>query len=124
MTKTPRRPAPSRAPGAAIAGHATADGTERYAERHASHFATDYFRSFTANRLRVSSIGLGTYLGECSGDDDRGYTETGHLALASCVSLVGTTITLEASLAGPRPSPGPGGRHRPRGTVRFVRMVR
>ena len=92
MTKTPRPPAPSRPPGAAIAGRATTDGTERYAERHASHFATDYFRPFTASRLRVSSIGLGTYLGECNEDDDRGYTETAHLALASGVSLIDTAI--------------------------------
>ena len=92
MTNTPRRPAPSRQPGAAIAGRATLNGTARFVERHASHFATDYFRSFTANRLRVSSIGLGTYLGECNGDDDRDYAETVHLALASGVSLVDTAI--------------------------------
>jgi len=92
VTNTPRRPAPSRQPGAAIAGRATLNGTARFVERHASHFATDYFRSFTANRLRVSSIGLGTYLGECNGDDDRDYAETVHLALASGVSLVDTAI--------------------------------
>jgi aryl-alcohol dehydrogenase-like predicted oxidoreductase len=92
VTKTPRRPAPSRSPGAAIAGRATAEGTSRYAERHASHFVTDYFRSFTADRLSVSSIGLGTYLGECTADDDRDYTETTHLALASGVSLLDTAI--------------------------------
>lgn len=92
MPKTPRPPAPSRRHGAAIAGRATADGTERYAQRHASRFAADYFRSFTANRLHVSSIGLGTYLGECNGDDDRAYAEAAHLALASGVSLVDTAI--------------------------------
>jgi aryl-alcohol dehydrogenase-like predicted oxidoreductase len=92
VTKTPRPSAPSHPPAATIAGRATDTGTSRYVERHASHFATDYFRSFTANRLHVSSIGLGTYLGECSGDDDRDYTETVHLALASGVSLVDTAI--------------------------------
>lgn len=92
MTKTPRRPAQPRQPGAVIAGRATAEGTSRYAERHASHFASDYFRSFTTNQLRVSSIGLGTYLGECNAGDDRDYAETAHLALASGISLIDTAI--------------------------------
>lgn len=92
MTKTPRRPAPPRQPGAALAGCATAEGTSRYAERHASRFASDYFRPFTTSRLCVSSIGLGTYLGECNADDDRDYAETAHLALASGISLIDTAI--------------------------------
>ncbi|HSC32649.1 MAG TPA: aldo/keto reductase [Gemmatimonadaceae bacterium] len=92
MTKTPRRPAPSRPPGAAIAGRATAAGTSRFAERHAARFAADYFRPFTAAQLRVSSIGLGTYLGECTADDDRDYAESAHFAVASGLSLIDTAI--------------------------------
>ena len=92
MTKPQRRPAPSRPPGGAIPGRATARGTSRFAERHAARFAADYFRSFTVSHLQVSSLGLGTYLGECDADDDRDYAETAHLAIASGVSLLDTAI--------------------------------
>ncbi|MDF0552700.1 aldo/keto reductase [Kamptonema sp. UHCC 0994] len=46
----------------AIAGRATAEGTQRYKERHNQNCAADHFRE--ANSLVASSIGIGTYLGE------------------------------------------------------------
>jgi diketogulonate reductase-like aldo/keto reductase len=46
----------------AIAGRATAEGTQRYKQRHNQNCAADYFRE--ANSLVASSIGIGTYLGE------------------------------------------------------------
>jgi len=46
----------------AIAGRATAEGTQRYKQRHNQNCAADYFRE--ANSLVGSSIGIGTYLGE------------------------------------------------------------
>jgi aryl-alcohol dehydrogenase-like predicted oxidoreductase len=46
----------------AIAGRATAEGTQRYKQRHSQNCAADYFRE--ANSLVASSIGIGTYLGE------------------------------------------------------------
>ena len=91
VTKSTRRPAPSP-PSALIAGRATALGTARFAKRHGSRFAPDYFRSFTPGQVRVSSIGLGTYLGECTADDDRDYADTAHLALESGVSLIDTAV--------------------------------
>lgn len=92
MTKNQRRTAESHPTGSSIAGRATVDGTSRFAERHGSRFAADYFRSFTSNQLHVSSIGLGTYLGECNADDDRDYAEAAHHALASGISLIDTAI--------------------------------
>jgi len=46
----------------AIAGRATAEGTQRYKQRHNQNCAADYFRE--TNSLVASSIGIGTYLGE------------------------------------------------------------
>jgi aryl-alcohol dehydrogenase-like predicted oxidoreductase len=40
----------------------------------------------------VSSIGLGTYLGECIDADDAAYTDTAHHALASGLNLLDTAI--------------------------------
>lgn len=45
-----------------ISGHATDEGTARYAERLGGQTADGHFRA--AGDLTVSSIGLGTYLGE------------------------------------------------------------
>src|SRR5215216_4147228 len=51
---------------------ATAAGTERFQERVATRFIDDFFRSF-AGGLSASSIGIGTYLGECDDADDTSY---------------------------------------------------
>jgi aryl-alcohol dehydrogenase-like predicted oxidoreductase len=51
---------------------ATAEGTTRYADRHADYRDADFYR--TAFDLRVSSLGIGTYLGESDEACDRGYT--------------------------------------------------
>ena len=45
-----------------VKGHATPDGTARYRFRFQSTSAADHFRE--ARGLWLSSIGLGTYLGE------------------------------------------------------------
>lgn len=94
MTKNQSRAAPPNATASSIAGRATADGTSRFAGRHSARFVPDYFRPLSPppDELRVSSIGLGTYLGECSTADDEEYTEAAHLALASGISLIDTAI--------------------------------
>ncbi|HLM92125.1 MAG TPA: aldo/keto reductase [Thermoplasmata archaeon] len=48
-----------------LSGHATREGTERFAERSVStrHLPPEHFRR-TMGSLRLSSIGLGTYLGQ------------------------------------------------------------
>ncbi|HEY7893624.1 MAG TPA: aldo/keto reductase [Gemmatimonadaceae bacterium] len=92
MTKNQRRTAPSHASGSSSAERATADGTKRFAERHAARFTDDYFRSFSNIQLLVSSIGQGTYLGECNAEDDRDYAEAAYSALASGISLIDTAI--------------------------------
>jgi aryl-alcohol dehydrogenase-like predicted oxidoreductase len=55
-------------------GRATSEGTRRYARRFAGRAAEGHFRPIAAGIL-VSSLGIGTYLGEPDGATDRGYRE-------------------------------------------------
>ena len=71
---------------------ATAGGTARYAARFEARFAADFYRTFPRGGPTVASIGVGTYLGECTDDDDRRYEAAIGLALASGSNLVDTAI--------------------------------
>lgn len=84
-TGTQQRPAPLR-------GRATAEGTLRFAARHAAAYRADFFRPLGPEGVRVSSIGLGTYLGECTDADDRLYAQTTRAALEQGVNLLDTAI--------------------------------
>jgi aryl-alcohol dehydrogenase-like predicted oxidoreductase len=71
-----------------IAGRATAEGTKRFAER--SGAAAGHFREGIG--LSLSSIGLGTYLGEEDAATDAGYEATAALAVASGINVFDTAI--------------------------------
>ena len=70
---------------------ATVTGTERYQQRFADRFDADFFRRF-AGQLAASSIGIGTYLGECDDADDSGYASAIRAALESGVNVIDTSI--------------------------------
>jgi aryl-alcohol dehydrogenase-like predicted oxidoreductase len=70
---------------------ATAHGTTRFAERFDSRFVSDFFRP-TSFGVGVSSIGLGTYLGDSTGADDAAYEETAAHAIRSGINLLDTAI--------------------------------
>jgi aryl-alcohol dehydrogenase-like predicted oxidoreductase len=74
-----------------IAGCATREGTERYRGRHAPGRAEDFYRPL-ADVLSVSSIGLGTYLGDCDDKTDAGYAEAAQLAVRSGINLLDSAI--------------------------------
>jgi aryl-alcohol dehydrogenase-like predicted oxidoreductase len=74
-----------------LAGCADGAGTDRYRARVASRFADDYFRPL-AGGLAASSIGLGTYLGECDDADDARYTQATRHALRSGINLIDCAI--------------------------------
>ncbi|HZI94884.1 MAG TPA: aldo/keto reductase [Patescibacteria group bacterium] len=61
-------------PPARIAGSATAEGTARYKERFRSRLSEDHHRQ--AGGLWLSSVGIGTYLGEADQRDDAGYRDS------------------------------------------------
>jgi aryl-alcohol dehydrogenase-like predicted oxidoreductase len=71
-----------------IKGHATPEGTIAYAAE--SGCPPEHFR--VAQGLTISSIGLGTYLGDASGEADNAYTEAISLALKSGVNVLDTAI--------------------------------
>ena len=70
---------------------ATAVGTGRYRQRFAERFDADFFRPF-AGTLVASSIGIGTYLGECDDADDVGYAASLRAALETGVNVIDTSI--------------------------------
>jgi aryl-alcohol dehydrogenase-like predicted oxidoreductase len=82
--------APS-SPASLAIGSASEAGTQRYRTRLAARFAPDHFRSL-AGGLSASSIGAGTYLGECDDTDDARYARTIRLALRSGINVLDSAI--------------------------------
>src|SRR5438874_12658611 len=70
---------------------ATPEGTARYRERFENIAAQDHFRS--AQDLWLSSIGLGTYLGDANEETDRRYSE----AILRAVELGANVIDTAAN---------------------------
>lgn len=73
-----------------LPGCATADGTGAYAKRHPDLQAKAGYR--TALGVQLSTIGIGTYLGEPGPDRDAGYTASIGTALAGGINVVDTAI--------------------------------
>ena len=71
-----------------ISGRATLEGTRRFAER--STAAPGHFRD--AMGLRLSSLGLGTYLGPDDAKTDAGYEASVAVALGAAVNVFDTAI--------------------------------
>lgn len=74
-----------------LPGHATPPGTLRYAARFQGRAAAGYFRE-AAGGLHVSSIGIGTYLGEPDGATDKSYTEAVGAAVEGGINLIDSAI--------------------------------
>jgi aryl-alcohol dehydrogenase-like predicted oxidoreductase len=79
-----------------IAGQASAEGTARYRERYPTLQQAGHFRRAEhvpgAGELSLSSIGLGTYLGEPDEAADREYTDAIVTALGIGVNVLDTAI--------------------------------
>ena len=72
-----------------LEGYATPEGTRRYADRF-HEAAPTHFRD--ADGLRLSSIGVGTYLGDADDSTDAGYTAAIQRALSLGGNVVDTAI--------------------------------
>ncbi len=70
---------------------ATAAGTAQYCRRFLSRFSPDYFRATTFG-VTVSSIGLGTYLGESNAQDDAAYDAAIGRAIESGINIIDSAI--------------------------------
>lgn len=68
----------------------TTEGTQRYAARFADRAAAGHFRK--QQGLLLSSIGIGTYLGEADDATDRGYADAIVAAVESGVNVLDTAI--------------------------------
>jgi aryl-alcohol dehydrogenase-like predicted oxidoreductase len=79
-----------------LTGFTTPEGTARYRGRFPDLSQAGHFRHHSrvpgAGELWISSIGLGTYLGEATAEADAAYTEAVRLALASGINLLDTAI--------------------------------
>jgi len=69
---------------------ATKEGTTRYAQRFAGRAAAGHFRE--VQRLLLSSIGIGTYLGQPDAKTDEGYTMAAVAAVESGINVIDTAI--------------------------------
>jgi aryl-alcohol dehydrogenase-like predicted oxidoreductase len=73
------------------AGSATADGTLRYAARFQGRSAAGHFREIRGG-LVLSSIGIGTYLGEPDDATDRAYADAIVAAVESGINVIDSAI--------------------------------
>lgn len=71
-----------------IEGYATLDGTARYRDRFKERAAENHFRP--EQNLWLSSIGIGTYLGDWDDETDRRYTEAVTRAVELGVNVIDT----------------------------------
>jgi aryl-alcohol dehydrogenase-like predicted oxidoreductase len=69
---------------------ATAEATQRFAERHKENVADGHFRK--QQGLMMSSIGVGTYLGEADNEIDENYRRAIARAVALGVNVIDTAI--------------------------------
>jgi aryl-alcohol dehydrogenase-like predicted oxidoreductase len=74
-----------------VKGHATPEGTRRFQERFVKTQPDHFYRPFAGDTF-VSSLGLGTYLGDCDDSEDARYTTTARAALERGVNLLDTAI--------------------------------
>jgi len=74
-----------------VEGRATAEGTRRFRKRF-ENGQIDHFYRPLVDGLVISSLGLGTYLGECDDAEDGRYTATVISALQKGVNLLDTAI--------------------------------
>ena len=89
MTRTQTPTATAAA--ALVEGRATLDGTKRFCKRFAKTHGDHFYREL-ANGPLVSSLGLGTYLGDCDDKEDARYRTAAGTALEKGVNLVDTAI--------------------------------
>ncbi len=71
-------------------GHATAEGTIRYASRFPEYRSAGFYRN--AGEWLVSNLGLGTYLGAPDAATDSDYTEAVRMAARSGINFFDTAI--------------------------------
>lgn len=72
-----------------IPGHATLEGTQRFASRHAENIS-DHYR--TIGELSLSDLGIGTYIGTLDEETDQRYTDAIIRAVERGINVIDTAI--------------------------------
>jgi aryl-alcohol dehydrogenase-like predicted oxidoreductase len=80
-----------KVPSSLVEGHATAEGTRSFQKRFAGTQPDHFYRPIY-DEILVSSLGLGTYLGDCDDAEDARYTSTARAAMDRGVNLLDTAI--------------------------------
>jgi aryl-alcohol dehydrogenase-like predicted oxidoreductase len=89
--KTPIRGSAATFQGPGDAMSAVARERADYAARFAHRYVPEFYRPSAAGGV-VSAIGIGTYLGECTEEDDAAYVESIEAGIGSGVNLIDTAI--------------------------------
>jgi len=74
-----------------LVGRATAKGTARHAEQYAKRRGEEFHRPLD-RMLRVSGVGLGTYLGECDDAGDGRYDAVARAGLERGINIIDSAI--------------------------------
>lgn len=74
-----------------LPGRATTEGTARYVTRFANRLPADHFRAFHGG-LRVSSLGIGTYLGREDDATDQAYEKAVTRALERGINVIDSAV--------------------------------
>lgn len=85
------RPADDNRRESTAPNRATPEGTRRFADRFEDRFAADFFRDLDS-RIVVSSVGMGTYLGDCDDDEDSRYVSVLTAGVQRGLNVVDTGI--------------------------------
>lgn len=84
-------------------GRASAGGCGRYIDRVIARDDTaldaSFYRPLGRDGVRVASIGLGSYLGECDDQDDRRYATVARAALADGINLFDAAVNYRCQRA-------------------------
>jgi aryl-alcohol dehydrogenase-like predicted oxidoreductase len=80
---------------AIVDGQATRAGTARYRDRFSTEFVADHFRD-TSFEGYMSSIGIGTYLGDSTDEDDASYIAAIQHAVGSGINVIDTALNYRA----------------------------
>lgn len=91
MSKSSKGSPPRDGAAAGSQVRSTAEGTHRFSERHLAAFASDFFRR-TALGFTVSSIGIGTYLGDSTDADDAAYESAIRAAVQGGINVIDSAI--------------------------------
>jgi aryl-alcohol dehydrogenase-like predicted oxidoreductase len=80
---------------AIVDGQATRAGTARYRDRFSTEFVADHFRDSSFAGY-MSSIGIGTYLGDTTDEDDASYITAIQHAVGSGINVIDTALNYRA----------------------------